>query len=195
MKVDKIIVLCILILSLIFVLQVQTSLANGPINETQFVEEVNENGKINFYSHSRIGKINDWARDTKFMLYHSKDTGYTINLELNDDFSAKKAEFSRYSKSIGQIPEDVADDAIEKINYTPTPTPTTPVPTTPVPTTPVPATPVPATPVPATPVPATPVPTQKPPKAFFNCTTISQCVGESTRFDANGSDGGIDSYR
>lgn len=90
MKVDKIIVLCTLILSFIFVLQVHPSLANGPISETQFVEEVNEKGKINFYSHDRIGKINDWARDTNCILYSEKITGYAIKLELNEISLLKK---------------------------------------------------------------------------------------------------------
>lgn len=96
------------------VLQVSSSLAETYPEQSMGQIE----GKIDFYSYPRIGKINEWVADTNMMMYCDKD-GWVITLTLTDDHFAKDVVFSRDGDQVDTIPYSVANDALGKLVYYP----------------------------------------------------------------------------
>ena len=118
----KVIAIFTLIILFGIVIQVQSSLAETDVTPEQFMGQIE--GKIDVYSYPRIAQINGWARDTNFMQYYNKNTKHVIYLHLNDDLSVRDVEFRQYASPVDTIPDSVANDAVGKLRYKPTPFPT-----------------------------------------------------------------------
>jgi hypothetical protein len=115
MRVSEMALICMVIILLGFILQVQPTLADDMTTD-QFKAQIK--GKIDFGSYPRLAQTNDWARDTYFMQYYNENTKHVIYLHLNSDFTVKKVEFRQYASFIESISESVANDALGKLRYT-----------------------------------------------------------------------------
>jgi hypothetical protein len=75
MRVSEMALICMVIILLGFILQVQPTLADDMTTD-QFKAQIK--GKIDFGSYPRLAQTNDWVRDTNFMQYYNKNTKHVI---------------------------------------------------------------------------------------------------------------------